>query len=263
MRLRPDGSLAAGEPPPARRAGGALRACWRPHSSRPGRASAPGRRARLHSGTRRSPRSPRGTRPAGRARGAGRLSARVRIWCLRHAESEANAGTPGAGDDSRLTERGRRQARAAAQALAAEPVARIYASPALRARQTAALLATTPGPPVTVLPELVEVACTADDLRAWVVEQDLGRRAADGESGHQVVARVGAALRRIARAHPGETVVVVGHVASLTVALGRLCRLGARVWGTPLPHAQPFRIERDGHGWRCPAWPAAAPSGTP
>jgi broad specificity phosphatase PhoE len=191
------------------------------------------------------------------------VSARVRIWCLRHAESEANAGTPGAGHDSRLTERGRRQARAAARALAAEPLVRIYASPALRARQTAALLATTLALPVAALPELVEADCTADVLRAWVVEQDLGRRAAGGETGQQVVARVAAALRQIASAHPGETVAVVGHVASLTVTLGRLCRLGARVWGVPLPHARPFRVERDGHGWRCPDWPAAAPTGTP
>ena len=29
----------------------------------------------------------------------------------------------------------------------------------------------------------------------------------------------------------GETIAVIGHVASLTVALGRLCALGAGVWG--------------------------------
>ncbi|MGH2352459.1 MAG: hypothetical protein ACRDJN_12690, partial [Chloroflexota bacterium] len=45
-------------------------------------------------------------------------------------------------------------------------------------------------------------------------------------------------------------------VASLTVALGRLCALGSGVWGTPLPHARPFLVEWDGHAWRCPTWPA-------
>ena len=179
------------------------------------------------------------------------MSDRVRVWCLRHAESEhVTTGTAGAVPIAPLTARGRHQAIDAAQTLAAEPITRIYASTALRARQTAELLATTlaatPGLRITAMPELVEVRCTAEVLRAWVIEQDLGRRAADGETGHQVVARVTAAFQKIAGAHPGETVAVVGHVASLTVALGRLCSLGPGVWGTPLPHARPFLVEWDG-----------------
>jgi alpha-ribazole phosphatase/probable phosphoglycerate mutase len=184
------------------------------------------------------------------------MNYRVRVWCLRHAESENVTTGTAAVPTTPLTARGRHQAIAAAQQLATEPLTRIYASTALRARQTAALLATTPGLPITALPELVEVRCTAEVLRAWVVEQDLGRRAADGEAGQQVVARVTAALQQIASAHPGETVAVVGHVASLTVALGRLCSLGSGVWGTPLPHARPFLVAWDGHAWHCPTWPA-------
>jgi alpha-ribazole phosphatase/probable phosphoglycerate mutase len=106
------------------------------------------------------------------------------------------------------------------------------------------------------MPELVEADCSADVLRAWVVDRDLGRRAADGETGHQVLARMTAALQQIVSAYPGETVAVAGHVASLTFALGTLCDLGAGVWGTPLPHACPFLVEWDGRAWRCPAWPA-------
>lgn len=213
--------------------------------------------------------------------GTGAKSDRVRVWCLRHAESEANASVPGALEDCGLTQLGRSQAIDAAQRLKAEPITRIYSSTALRARQTAALLATalattqgTPGTPgmpaasITAMPELVEVECTADALRAWVVERDLGRPMADGasgasgadrgdgETGHQVVARVTAAFQKIARAHPGETVAVVGHVASLTVALSRLCSLGSGVWGIPLPHARPFLVEWDGSAWHCAAWPA-------
>ena len=192
------------------------------------------------------------------------MSDRVRVWCLRHAEAEHVATGPAAVPTTPLTARGRHQAIAAAQQLAAEPISRIYASTALRARQTAELLATALGAaapgrqglPITALPGLVEVGCTADVLRAWVVEQALGQRAANGETGQQVVARVTAALQQIAGAHPGETVAVVGHVASLTVALGRLCSLGSGVWGTPLPHARPFLVEWDGHAWRCPTWPA-------
>jgi broad specificity phosphatase PhoE len=209
---------------------------------------------------------PEGERSVGRAWKIGRVSGRVRVWCLRHAEShDVTAGIAGAVPNTPLTARGRRQAVAAARTLAGEPIVRIYASTALRARQTAALLATVLPVDVAALPELVEVGVTARVLRAWVVEQDLDLRAADGEAGCQVVARVTAAFRRIAHTHPGETVAVVGHVASLTVALGRLCALGATVWGTPLPHARPFLVEWDGHAWRCPAWPGAVgePPSTP
>ncbi len=196
------------------------------------------------------------------------MSGRVRVWFLRHAESEANAKVPGAADNRGLTELGRRQAIAAAQTLAAEPLTGIFCSTALRARQTAEVLArasaTTPGPPVTAMAELVEVGVSAEVLRAWLVEHDLGQRAGDGETGHQVVARVTTALQQIVGAHVGETVVVVGHVASLTVALARLCALGTTVWGTPLTHARPFLVESDGQTWRCPAWPGAVdPLGTP
>jgi alpha-ribazole phosphatase/probable phosphoglycerate mutase len=184
------------------------------------------------------------------------MSDRVRVWCLRHAESENVTTGLAAVTATPLTARGRHQAIEAAQQLAAEPITRIYASTAQRARQTAALLAATSGRPITNMTELVEVRCTADVLRAWAVEQDLGRRAADGETGQQVVARMTAALQQSTSAHPGETVAVVGHVASLTVALGRLCSLGPGVWGIPLPHARPFLVEWDGQAWRCPTWPA-------
>jgi broad specificity phosphatase PhoE len=186
------------------------------------------------------------------------MSTYVRVWCVRHAESEANHQVPGAAEDCGLTELGRRQAVAAARLLATEPITSVYSSTALRARQTAEILANTPHRPglrVSAMPELVEVDASGDVLRAWVVEPDLGRRAADGETGHQVVARVTAAFQQIADAHPGETVAVVGHVTSLTVALARLCALGAAVWGAPLPNARPFLVEWDGRTWRCPAWP--------
>jgi alpha-ribazole phosphatase/probable phosphoglycerate mutase len=197
---------------------------------------------------------------------------RVRLWCLRHAESEnVTTGTAGAVPTAPLTARGHHQAIKAASALAAEPITRICSSTALRARQTAKHLAALPGLDIKAMPELVEVgigrhegtsdpairAQTAQVLHAWIVEQDLGQRVADGETGHQVVARVTAALQKIVSTHPGETVAVVGHVASLTVTLGRLCALDHQVWGTPLPHARPFLIEWDGRTWHCPAWPSA------
>jgi hypothetical protein len=48
------------------------------------------------------------------------------------------------------------------------------------------------------------------------------------------------AFQLIVDKHRNETVALVGHVASLTVALAQLCALGPLVWGTPLPHAEPL-----------------------
>jgi alpha-ribazole phosphatase/probable phosphoglycerate mutase len=62
---------------------------------------------------------------------------RVRLWCLRHAESEnVITGTAGAVPTAPLTARGHHQAIKAAGALAAEPITRICSSTALRARDT-------------------------------------------------------------------------------------------------------------------------------
>ena len=192
------------------------------------------------------------------------MSGRVRLWCLRHAESEnVTAEVAGAVPTAPLTERGRRQAIKAAQTLAGEPISRLAARDASSSGW--------PGVEVQGVPELVEVGIgrhegssdpairrqTADVLRAWVVEHDLGQRVADGETGHDVIARMTEAFQLIADHHQSETVAVVGHVASLTVALGQLCALGALVWGTPLPHAEPFLVEWDGRSWHCSAWPGA------
>lgn len=201
------------------------------------------------------------------------MSDRVRMWCLRHGESEnVTAGIAGAVPSAPLTGRGRHQAIQAAQALAGEPITGVYSSTALRAQQTAQPLAASFGLEVFALPELAEAGIgrhegtadpairrqTAEVLRAWVVEQDLQQRVADGETGQQVLDRMTAGFEQIASTHPGETVAVVGHVASLTLALSRLCAIGPRIWGNALPHAQPFLVMADGQTWHCPTWPLTA-----
>jgi broad specificity phosphatase PhoE len=195
----------------------------------------------------------------------------MRVWCLRHGQSEnVVRGMSGAVPAMPLTPQGHDQAHAAARVLADEPITAIYASPTLRTLQTAAPLAAAHQLDVSVLPGLTEGgigsaegstdpevrARAAEVLRQWIVDEDLDQRVADGESGHEVVARVTAAFEGIARDHDGETVVVVAHTGCLTTALSRLCGLGARAWGTPLPHAEPFLVTWDG-GWSCPAWPSA------
>ncbi|WP_420847109.1 histidine phosphatase family protein [Nonomuraea basaltis] len=150
-----------------------------------------------------------------------------------------------------------------------EGITRIYASTAVRARQTAEILARTLRVDVVQMQDLVEVgvgssegaidpatrARTAAVLRSWIVDGDLREAVADGEDGHAVTTRIVAALTSIAAEHPGETVAVIGHVASLTTGLSALCGLGQRVWGAPLPHAVPFVVEYNGRSWQCSSWP--------
>ncbi|MGN9789323.1 histidine phosphatase family protein [Nonomuraea sp. ZG12] len=198
------------------------------------------------------------------------MSDHVRLLCLRHAESEnVIAGAAGALPLASLTAKGRLQAGEAAKRLINEGITRIYASTAVRARQTAEILARTLRVDVVPMQDLVEVgvgrsegaidpairARTAAVLRSWIVDGDLGEAVVDGEDGHAVTARIVAALTSIAAEHPGETVAVIGHVASLTTGLSALCGLGQRVWGAPLPHAVPFVVEYDGRSWQCSSWP--------
>jgi broad specificity phosphatase PhoE len=190
----------------------------------------------------------------------------VEIVCLRHGESEnVLAGASGAVPAAPLTALGREQARAAGRELGR--LTRAYVSATARARQTAEEL----GAPVVELPGLGEMGVggregvvdaglrreSAAVLRAWVVDGDLDRRVGDGESGREVLARMTAALDRVADEHAGrdDRPAVVGHVGSLTVAVSTLCGLGAEVWGAPLPHAVPFVLRRDATGWHCPRWP--------
>lgn len=206
----------------------------------------------------------------------------IRVWCLRHAESENVVdGAAGVLESAPLTARGREQALAAARTLASEPITRIYTSTAARAIQTAAPIAAESNGNARRLSESVRGLAefgigraegsrdpeirrrTAQVLRAWVVDSDLDQRIDDGETGHEVVTRMSAVFASIAAEHPGETVAIVGHVGSLTVALSRLCGLGPAVWGTPLPHAEPFLVEWDGQAWRCPAWPVSPPRSAP
>jgi alpha-ribazole phosphatase/probable phosphoglycerate mutase len=141
----------------------------------------------------------------------------------------------------------------------------------VRAADTGQIIATGLGVDLLTHPGLGEVdigsaegatdpatrAETARVLHAWVVHGDLAARVADGETGHQVIARVTAALTTIADTNPAATVVLVGHTASLTAGLATACHLGAHVWGAPLPPATPFLIHRQHRTWQCLDWPPA------
>jgi broad specificity phosphatase PhoE len=80
----------------------------------------------------------------------------VRLYLVRHAQSEANAGVRGAPVDCFLTDLGRRQAAAAGRRLAALGIDRVLASPYTRALETADAIRRATDAPAGIVPLLHE-----------------------------------------------------------------------------------------------------------
>jgi probable phosphoglycerate mutase len=149
----------------------------------------------------------------------------------------------------------------------------VYASPARRVQETAAVIAARLGVDVVTMPELVEWnigecdgrndtathARCYDVVRAWILGLDLDARITGGESGRELCARFSAAPTAIAAAQMGSTAAVVSHVAAMTAGLLNICdNLDARtVWRAPLPHAVPLLVTARRGTWECGQWPAA------
>jgi len=163
---------------------------------------------------------------------------------VRHGQIAANAERIWHGStDSALTERGRGEAERTARQLARRapaPVA-LYTSPLLRARETARPIEAELGLAARVEPGLAEYGIGELEGVSYLAlaqeHQFFAKIAANpdfaparGESPNQVIARVSAALGAIARAHPGESVVVVSHGAALGLALGALLDRDANQW---------------------------------
>jgi alpha-ribazole phosphatase/probable phosphoglycerate mutase len=200
------------------------------------------------------------------------MTDRSRLFCLRHGES-ANV----------FTHNGRRpdlgtidttwmgpSHHVAAEVLGAESITRIYSSnryprpatpPTLSPTSSVSRPSRCPNSRVDIgsaegATDSATRASTANVLRAWVVERDLSRAGRRWRNRHEVVTRVCSALTTIAANHRGQTVAVVGHVASFTVALNELCVLAGTMWGRPCRTPFPFLVEHDGNSWRCVSWPA-------
>jgi broad specificity phosphatase PhoE/ribonuclease HI len=155
---------------------------------------------------------------------------------LRHGET---ALTPhkrfsgSGGDDPPLTETGRRQARAAAQALAGAGVEAIVTSPLARCRQTADEVAAALGsPPVRVDDGWRETDFGAwegltfaevkerypSDLDAWLASAD-ARPTGGGESFTAVARRTALARDKALARYAGRTVLIVSHVTPIKTLL--------------------------------------------
>ena len=141
------------------------------------------------------------------------------FYIVRHGESEANAASRFSGRlDSPLTERGRTQSAALADALAETAFDRIVATPLSRSLDTALVIARRRKMPVDVVTDLVEIDVgdrtgkTFDEVRGLPNWRDDGFVAwPGGETLEHVLERALRAMRRLHRETPGGRILVVGH----------------------------------------------------
>lgn len=151
----------------------------------------------------------------------------VKLILARHGETASNRDGLGLGrQDVPLTERGRLQAEALAEALADVQVAAVYSSPLRRAFETAEAIAARRGLAVVVDEGLTEMdvgeldGLTFEEMRGrypefvtrWLSDEAATlRMPGGGESLQDVQERVRGAVQRLAERHGGETVVAVSH----------------------------------------------------
>jgi len=158
-------------------------------------------------------------------------AAATRLLLARHAEVDnARRVLYGRLPRFALSPAGRREAERLAQALAGEPVAAIYSSPLLRARQTAGVIARHhPNAPrhVSTLLHEVRSAWEGTPLASFAAGFSTygDRRAPDDETMADIAARMLRFVGRVRRRHPGVCVVAVSHGDPITIL-----RVALRGW---------------------------------
>ena len=161
------------------------------------------------------------------------LARGLKIWFIRHAESEINVPNaprpvPDGGMSYPLTLKGVEQAKLLAESLASTPILAIHTSTHLRAVQTADAIAFRRNLTLQLAPEAVEIdfgikegedtrAVYTELARKWTVEKDLEARHGDGESFADVQRRFLPFVRELMNRHALDNgvVVIVTHSATL------------------------------------------------
>jgi probable phosphoglycerate mutase len=149
-------------------------------------------------------------------------------------------GTPA---DPGLDEIGRQQAERVLAALAGQEVSALYASPARRARETAAPLAASLGLPVTVLQGLAEfdaahtsyvpveqLRAEGDPRFAALVRGDLSHSGVDPVVFRATVVE---AVEQAAAAHPGGRAVLFAHSGTINAYCGHVVGQQRPLWFAP------------------------------
>ena len=186
---------------------------------------------------------------------------------MRHGESSVNLTQTFScrNVDEPLTENGARQAEQAAAWLAGRPIRRVFASPLLRAKQTAAAAAKRLGLGYAIAEELREIDCGVlegrRDPEAWkLFEQvilrwvggDLEAGFDKGETGRHAVERFAHFMRRLP-VDEGDTL-AVGHGGIFTIGLLSLCYDFKPMAGRRLSNTGLVLVERAPAGFSCVTW---------
>ena len=190
------------------------------------------------------------------------LQCATTLVVARHGEAEYELSEY-ADEGGSLTSLGRQQASALAEELAGRRVAHVWTSTLARAVQTAEIVAARLGVGVTTRQGLREFgvgnhAGTPLDLDPFLqtylrwLDGELDERVAGGESGREIANRVGAVLREVADAHPGETVLVVSHGGAIGLGVPHLCRMDAEQ--TSLANTATVEVLADADEWVCTRW---------
>jgi len=164
-----------------------------------------------------------------RAAGQREASGLATVWLARHSEVHNPDGIYyGRLPRMRLSGEGQRQAQALAAFFAVRPLAAVYASPLLRARQVArAVQARHPGIPLRISRDLLEVR-TRWQGSSHAVLESIGweiyahHDGPDDETMDAILARMRRWLTRVARRHAGGEVLGVTHGDPLLILLAGL-----------------------------------------
>lgn len=195
------------------------------------------------------------------------MSETQEILLIRHGQSTANASGVWQGQmEFPLSEKGRRQARLAGEALSGERIDAIYSSPLSRAFETAEIIAreTRFSGEVSPVPELMERA--GGLLEGTTSEQRLARNPelmekflgipeeerwflVGAETDEEVLERFETAVARIRGRHgPGERVLVISHGGSMRAFLRQVFGPRALPGMQRLPNTSITRIEWSTNG---------------
>ena len=198
----------------------------------------------------------------------------MRLYCVRHGQSEANVLQVISNRDQPhpLTELGRQQAAQLAQSLRDLPIAKIYASPILRARQTAEIVSAALHVPVDYADGLREPDCgvmegRSDEaawaehrrvIEAWLDAHDYDARIDGGESFNAVRARFAPWLDRVEAAHAptADSILVITHGLLIYTMLSITLINADTVFAAwpPIPNTGVIIVERQPGGWVCVDW---------
>jgi broad specificity phosphatase PhoE len=160
----------------------------------------------------------------------------TRVLIVRHGATVLSVEDRFAGEtDVELSDEGREQTRHLAQRLSREKIAAAYASPLGRTMETARILAAPHGLDVQIRNGLREISHGHwEQMTRREVEEKFPEEAAEwekdpytfaplgGESGLAVTARALPVLIDLVRQHPGESILVVSHKATIRLLLSSL-----------------------------------------